>query len=82
MKEIKLNRNGLDGNKLYIGTAREIRSLYKNIEKRDIAIPVFSEDPKFNELKNYGLYINYNFSDPTIMVWSASHILGVLFDLY
>lgn len=83
MKEIVLEK--LDGNKLYIGTAREIRSLYKNMVKRDIAFPVFSENPKFNGMKNYGLYINYNddnFSDPTIVIWSASYILTVLFELY
>ena len=74
----------MDGNKLYIGTAREIKSLHKNMEKHEVAFSMFSEEPKFNKLKNYGLYLNYEEEldgFPTIEVWSADSVLDILFDL-
>lgn len=42
---------------IYIGNAREICSLYKNFLKREIAMPIFSDFPKFNPLRFYGLYV-------------------------
>lgn len=39
---------------LIIGTAREIRSLYKAMLKREF-YPVFSDFPKFNDSKLYGI---------------------------
>lgn len=47
----------VEDGKLYLGTAREICSLYKNFEKREIAWPVFSNFPKFNMERYYGLFI-------------------------
>ena len=44
---------------MYIGTAREICSLYKNFEKREIADPSFCNFPKFNMEKYYGLSVNF-----------------------
>ena len=43
---------------LVIGTAREIKSLWKNLVKKTNFCPVFCEEPKFNMDKMYGIYIN------------------------
>lgn len=79
MKMIKLSNN-----KLYIGTAREIKSLYANMEKHEIAFSIFADEPKFNKLRKYGLYINYDelFEEfPTMEILTASDILAIVLEL-
>lgn len=73
---------------LYLGTAREICSLYKNFEKREIAWPIFSTFPKFNMGKYYGLYIrDYDcinerwLSIPEMQVVAGDTALAIAFDL-
>lgn len=83
MKEINTEEG-----KLYLGTAREICSLYKNFDKREIAWPIFSTFPKFNMEKYYGLCIcDYDcrnerwLSIPEIQVVSGDTALAMIFDL-
>ena len=73
---------------LYLGTAREFCSLYKNFEKREIAWPVFSDFPKFNMEKYYGLSISdYDcrnerwLSIPEMQVVAGDTALAIAFDL-
>ena len=72
---------------LYIGTAREICSLYKNFTDREIAWPIFSTFPKFNMEKYYGLSIDdYDedgllFDIPEMQVVSGDMALAMAFDL-
>ncbi len=80
----KLNtKNG----SLYIGTAREICSLYKNFANREIAWPVFSAFPKFNMEKHYGLSIHDYDEDgwlletPGMQIVSGDTALAIAFDL-
>lgn len=44
---------------VYIGTAREIRSLYKNFLKKTEYFPVFSQEPVFNASRMYGLSVRF-----------------------
>lgn len=50
----------LKGNdyKLVIGSAREIKNLYRNLTEREIGWSVFSE-PKFNMDRCYGITMKY-----------------------
>lgn len=64
---------------LYIGTAREIKSLYKNFAEREIWTPSHCECPKFNMSRNYGIHVGYE--DKTMYVVSASTVLALLFDI-
>ena len=49
------------GNKnIYIGTAREISSLYWNFSKRGIFCPSFCEFPKFNYSRMYGIIVDFD----------------------
>lgn len=45
---------------LYVGTAREIRSLYKNLERKTSAIPLFVDDPVIVKDRMYGIYVQPN----------------------
>ena len=57
MKKINLKNN----NTLFVGSAREINSLFRNLEKREIAFSVFSSYPRFNPDHSYGLIVrNYD----------------------
>lgn len=57
MKKFNLNND----NTLFLGSAREINSLFRNLEKREIAFCVFSSYPRFNSSHNYGLLVrNYD----------------------
>jgi len=51
----------------YIGTAREIKSLYKNLQKKTEYGPLFVDEPKFNPYKMYGLSIAVDQGFYTIM---------------
>lgn len=44
---------------LYVGTAREIKSLYNNLIKKDLGYSVFVYEPRFNMSRMYGLYLTY-----------------------
>jgi hypothetical protein len=44
--------------KLYIGTAREICSLYKNLSRRKIAEYIYNGTPRFNMSNFYGLCVD------------------------
>lgn len=68
-----------DEDVLYIGTAREICSLYKNFAEREIWTPSHCERPKFNMSRNYGIHVGYE--DETMYVVSASTVLALLFDI-
>lgn len=52
------NREFLE--KVYIGTDREIRSLYRKLGEHTELMPTFSEKPKFRENAVYGLHIKNN----------------------
>ena len=56
---------------LFIGTAREICSLYKNFMRREIAIPAFCNFPKFNMSKYYGLSVDISSSKMPIFMMSG-----------
>lgn len=51
----KFNCDDIDGNfTLAVGTDREIRSLYKNMEKHGF-MPTFADTPKFRNDSMYGI---------------------------
>lgn len=57
MKKFNLKNNNI----LFLGSAQEINSLFRNLEKREIAFSIFSSYPRFNYSHNYGLIIrNYD----------------------
>lgn len=63
----------------YVGTAREICSLYKNFCYRAIWMPSHCDWPKFRMDNNYGIHVSYD--DEVMYVMNASTTLAVLFDL-
>lgn len=44
---------------LYIGTAREVKNLYKNFCEKTEYLPVFGQRPKFSHEKIYGLNVRF-----------------------
>ena len=73
----------LENTELYIGTGREIKSLYKNLEKHFVAFSIFEESPKFNIFRNYGLLISNDEQVggyPTITIIHSSDIVEMLLD--
>lgn len=76
-----------DTGSIYIGTAREICSLYKNFAKREIAMPIFSDFPKFNMGKFYGLCVdtydswNEREINPIMQVIAGDTALAIIHDL-
>ena len=72
---------------LFIGTAREICSIYKNFREREIAMPIFSDFPKFNMGKIYGLsvetYDEYteNCIFPQMSVIAGDTALAMIYEL-
>lgn len=69
----RLNR---EGNEIFAGTAREIRSLYKALVKNAF-IPAFSEMPKFNKERFYGLVIP---EDELFYVINETSLIGYLLE--
>ncbi len=69
-------------NYYYVGTAREVVSLYKNFLNREIAAPEFCDYPKFNMDKSYALAITDVSSDeiPTMMVITSDTFVSLLLD--
>lgn len=73
-----------NGDYMYIGTAREICSLYKNFSRKEIAMPAFCDFPKFNMGRYYGLFISYNnvvrwdIQKPTMQVVAGDTALALI----
>ena len=70
---------------LFVGTAREIKNLFTNLNQRELAWCVFPDAPKFNMSRTYGLvlryYDEYNeefFADPQMCVVSAETALELV----
>lgn len=80
----KVKVNPVIGDKeMYIGSGREIKSLYKNLEKHFVAFSIFEESPKFNIFRNYGLIISNDEQIggyPTITIINSSDIVEMLLD--
>ena len=73
-----------DGDIMFVGTAREICSLHKNLCKRYLAQPSHSDDPKFNMYRLYGLHLSHWTLDdewmrePDMYVMNSSTVLDFL----
>ena len=76
MKVINLVGNDY---KMVIGSAREIKNLYRNLTEREIGWSAFSE-PKFAMSRYYGITIAYNedFDIPQIYVVNEHTIVELL----
>lgn len=87
MKRIEMFEEDMPVGFLYIGTAREICSLYKNLDRREIAATSFCEPPKFNMERYYGLSVRESdvdgrwFSVPKMNVVAGDTALAMIFDL-
>lgn len=46
------------GTDYIIGTAREIKSLYKNLELKTVLVPLFVDEPTLNPHRMYGISID------------------------
>ena len=82
MKKVKVN-SVIEDKEMYIGSGREIKSLYKNLEKHFVAFSIFEESPKFNIFRNYGLLISNDEQVggyPTITIINSSDIVEMLLD--
>lgn len=77
MKVINLVGNDY---KMVIGSAREIKNLYRNLTEREIGWSAFSEEPKFAMNRYYGITIAYNeeFNIPQIYVVNEHMIVELL----
>lgn len=64
----------------YVGTAREVASLYKDFLSREIATPEFCSYPKFDMDKNYVLDTTNVSSDelPTMKVITSDTFVSLL----
>lgn len=84
MKRIEMFEEDMPVGFLYIGTAREISRLYRNLK---IATPAFCEPPKFNLGKYYGLVVRErdlggrDMSIPEKHVVAGDTALAMIFDL-
>ena len=82
MKKVKVNEM-FDDKEMYIGSGREIKSLFKNLEKHFVAFSMFEDEPKFNIFRNYGLIISNDEQVggyPTITIINSSDIVEMLLD--
>lgn len=73
---------------LFVGTAREIMSLYRNLRNREIAIPVFSSTPRLNPEKLYGLVLEeldplleVSHEVPKMTIVTSDVIVSILLDM-
>ena len=70
--------------KMIVGSAREIKNLYRNLTEREICWSIFSEEPKFVMNRYYGITMNYNdedgrcFNIPQIYVVNEHTIVELL----
>ena len=76
MKVIKLDSDY----KMVIGSAREIKNLYRNLTEREIGWSVFSEEPKFDMDRFYGITMIYieDFNIPQIYVVNEHTVVELL----
>ena len=82
MKKVKVS-SVIEDKEMYIGSGREIKSLYKNLEKHFVAFSMFEDEPKFNIFRNYGLMISHDEQVggyPTITIINSSDIVEMLLD--
>ena len=82
MKKVKVS-SVLEDKEMYIGSGREIKNLYKNLEKHFVAFSIFEESPKFKIFRNYGLMISNDEQVggyPTITIINSSDIVEMLLD--
>lgn len=64
---------------LYVGDARMISKIYNGFRKSGVADPMYSEKPKFNFCKNYGLIVQtVNGSEPEMLIISADVVLDYI----
>lgn len=64
---------------LYVGNARLISKIYNGFQKSGVADPMYSEKPKFNFCKNYGLIVETeNGSEPEMWIISADVVLDYI----
>ena len=72
-----------ENKELYIGNGREIKSLYKNLEKHFVAFSVFEGEPNLPVFRNYGLMISHDEQIggyPTITIINSSYLVEMLLD--
>ena len=82
MKKVKVS-SVIEDKEIYIGSGREIKNLYKNLEKHFVAFSMFEDEPKFNIFRNYGLMISNDEQVggyPTITIINSSDIVEMLLD--
>ena len=82
MKKVKVS-SVLEDKEMYIGSGREIKNLYKNLEKHFVAFSMFEGEPKFNIFRNYGIMISHDEQVggyPTITIINSSDIVEMLLD--
>ena len=82
MKKVKVS-SVIEDKEMYIGSGREIKNLYKNLEKNYVAFSMFEDEPKFNIFRNYGLMISNDEQVggyPTITIINSSDIVEMLLD--
>ena len=64
---------------LYVGNARMISKIYGGFQKSGVADPMYSEKPRFNFCKNYGLIVEtVNSSEPQMWIISADVVLDYI----
>lgn len=66
-----------DYGELYIGTAREIRSLYKKLSEKTTMYPVFVDAPILKDDRMYGIHVD---EEGQYTVVNASTCLAILCD--
>ena len=82
MKKVKVS-SVIEDKEIYIGSGREIKNLYKNLEKHFVAFSMFEDEPKFNIFRNYGLMMSNDEQVggyPTITIINSSDIVEMLLD--
>lgn len=60
---------------LYVGSAREIRLLYKNLGQKTNAFPRFVDEPTLREDQMYGIHVQ---EDGQYVILNASSCLQVI----
>ncbi len=75
-----MKKYNLDDGMLIIGTAAEVKAVYRSMEKayvrsRTWLYPLFVDSPKFNPDRSYGICVN---ADNTFNVVSASVALNLV----
>lgn len=79
MRKIEMKNGNYVEACVYVGSAREINSLYGNFAKRNIYWPSHCDYPRFNNDRIYGLHCDYE--TEVMYVVSADTVLRLLFDV-